>query len=135
MELFDKEFNKPDMVKPGEIREIVRFNSKAMKRILKQGYYIKGVDELWFDGDEGIEHMIWIDENVKGNWGMTQKDVDDTAKYAVRKFSHLTRRAKWKAIPRSFKHKHLDDSIMVYLFMRDKEGCDYAVFFEKKGRK
>jgi hypothetical protein len=112
---------------------ITTFNSKRLKRLLKDRYYVESVFELWFDSEAGLDHNNWVDENSEGTWGMTQKDVDNMAKYIVRNFSHLTRRRTQKAIPRSYRADGVDNAICLYLYMRDRIGCDYMIFFKKRG--
>ena len=130
MKLFDKEFAH----NVRGTRQIIRFNSKAMNRLLKRGYYIETVSELYFDDEEvGLTFNNWVDEYSEGAWGLSQKDIDNSAKEFVRKFSHLSRRRNQKVIPRAFKETYPgEDTIMIYLYMRDKIQCDYAIFFRRR---
>lgn len=111
---------------------IITFNSKQLKKLLKEGYYIHSLSELWYDGEEGLSYNNWIEEYEEGIWGMSQKDVEKAAKDAVLRFSHLTRRSNQKIVPRVYKTTR-GMFTMIYLYMRDRIGCDYMIFLKKRG--
>lgn len=112
---------------------IVDFNSKQLKKLLKDGYYIETVSELWYDSEEGgLDFNNWVEEYTESNWGISQKDVDNMTKYAVRKFSHLTRRPSQKVLPRAYKAKR-GAYLAIYLYMRDRISCDCMIFLKKRG--
>jgi len=115
-----------------DIADIIAFNGKQLKKLLKEGYYIHSLSELWYDGEEGLCYNNWIEEYEEGIWGMSQKDVEKAAKDAVRKFSHLTRRSNQKVIPRAYKTT-CGMFTIIYLYMRDRISCDYMIFLKKKG--
>ncbi len=113
--------------------DIVDFNHKQLKKLLKDGYYIDSMSELWYDSEEGgLDFNNWIEEYEEGTWGMSQKDVDRATKDAVRKFSHLTCRASQKGIPRAYEATR-GEFKMIYLYMRDRIDCDYMIFLKKRG--
>lgn len=112
--------------------QVVTFNGKKLKKLLKDGYYVENMSELWYD-EQGLDYNSWIDEYGEGIWFMSQKDVDEVVKDTVRRFSHLTRRAGQKAIPRAYKATMPDNCIGIYLYMRDRIDCDYMIFFKKRG--
>lgn len=111
---------------------IVRLSGKTMARLRKEGYRIETVSELWYDGEEGLDCNNWVDEYSEGTWGMSQKDVDEMAKHIVSRFSHFVRRSQQKVVPRAYKQERGNGIIMYYLYMRDREFCDYAIFFKQK---
>lgn len=116
-----------------DVADITAFNGKQLKKLLKDGYYIETMSELWYDSEDGgLDFNNWVEEYVEGNWGMSQKDVDNMTEYAVRKFSHLTRRPSQKVLPRAYKAKR-GAYLAIYLYMRDRIGCDYMIFFKKRG--
>lgn len=128
LERFYHEFNSE-----ADVTEIIDFNSKQLKKLLKDGYYIETVSELWYDSEEGgLDFNNWIEEYSDGVWDMTQKDVDNMAEYAVCTFSHLVRRPSQKVLPRAYKAKR-GAYLAIYLYMRDRIGCDYMIFFKKRG--
>lgn len=115
-----------------DITDIIAFNGKQLKKLLKDGYYIHSTSELWYDSEDGsLDFNNWIEEYEEGIWGMSQKDVEKVAKDAVRRFSHLTRRLNQKVIPRAYITTR-GMFIMIYLYMRDRIDCDYAIFLRKK---
>jgi hypothetical protein len=113
-------------------KEGVVFSSKRLKSLLRSGYCVETVSELWFDSEEGLGYNNWVDEYAEGVWDMSQKEVNDMAYYVVRKFSHLSRRCAQKAIPRAYKKEESADTISFYLYMRDRGYCDYMIFLTKK---
>lgn len=115
-----------------DVADIIAFNGKQLKKLLKEGYYIHSLSELWYDGEEGLSYNNWIEEYEEGIWGMSQKDVEKAAKDAVRKFSHLTRRSNQKVIPRAYKTTR-GKFKMIYLYARDRIDTDYAIFLRKRG--
>ena len=116
-----------------DVANIIDFNSKQLKKLLKDGYYIETMSELWYDSeDSGLDFNNWVEEYTEGNWITSQKDVNDMTKYAVRKFSHLARRSNQKVLPRAYKAKR-GAYLAVYLYMRDRIGCDYMIFLKKRG--
>lgn len=116
-----------------ENADIIAFNSKQLKKLLKEGYYIYSMSELWYDSEErGLDFNNWIEAYEEGNWGMSQKDVNEATKDAVRRFSHLTRRSNQKVIPRAYITTR-GMFTMIYLYMRDRISCDYMIFFKKRG--
>jgi len=115
-----------------DIADIITFNSKQLKKLLKNGYYIDSMSELWYDGEEGLSYNNWIEEYEEGIWGMSQKDVEKATKDAVRRFSHLTRRSNQKIVPRVYKTTR-GMFTMIYLYMRDRTDCDYMIYLRKRG--
>lgn len=114
------------------IADIIAFNSKQLKKLLKEGYYIDSMYEYWYDSEDGgLDFNNWIEDYEEGVWGMSQKDVERAAKYAVREFSHLTRRLNQKVIPRAYITTR-GTFKMVYLYVRDRIGCDYMLFLRKR---
>ena len=120
---FDSEIN---------IADIITFNNKQLKKLLKDGYCVDSMSELWYDGEEGLDYNNWVEEYAEGIWWMSQKDVNEAVKYAVRKFSHLTRRPNQKVIPRAYRTTR-GAYLAIYLYMRDRIGCDYMIFLKKRG--
>lgn len=115
-----------------EIADIIAFNSKQLKKLLKEGYYIDSMYEYWYDSEEfGLDFNNWIEDYEEGVWDMSQKDVERAAKYAVREFSHLTRRLNQKVIPRAYITTRGMFTV-VYLYMRDRIGCDDVLFLRKR---
>ncbi len=108
------------------------FNSKRFKKLLKDGYYISSMAELWFDSDQGLKFNNWIEEYVEGNWGMTQEEVERAVWYVVRKFSHLSRRSAQKVMPRAYNQVTPRGVITIHLYMRDRGYHDYIIALEKK---
>lgn len=130
LKLFNCEF----MTRENNIK--IKVTSKWLKRLFKNGYYVDEVNELWFDDPEGgLEYNNWVDVYGEGIWDMNQKEVDDVAKKIVRDFSHLTRRPRQKALSRAFSNLLEDKTLLVYLYARDKWGCDYTFLFRKRGDK
>lgn len=129
LELFYEELNRGEV--PGTI---INATGKWLKKVLQSGYYIEEISQLWFDDPEGgLNFNNWVDAYGKGIWGMTQKETDEYARKIVRDFSHLTRRPSQKVIPRAFTKVHEEGkAFCVYLYMRDKEACDYHILFVKK---
>ena len=116
-----------------DVADIIAFNSKQLKKLLKDGYYIHSMSELWYDSEDGgLDFNNWIEEYEEGIWWMTQKDVNRATKDAVRKFSRLTCRASQKGIPRAYETTR-GEFKMIYLYMRDRIKCDYAIFLRKRG--
>lgn len=112
---------------------IIAFNGKQLKKLLKDGYYIHSMSELWYDSEDGgLDFNNWIEEYEEGIWWMTQKDVNEATKDAVRKFSHLTRRSSQKNIPRAYETMR-GEFKMIYLYARDRIDTDYAIFLRKRG--
>ncbi|MBR1695542.1 MAG: hypothetical protein IJ709_09115 [Selenomonas sp.] len=112
---------------------VIAFNGKQLKKLLKDGYYIETISELWYDSEEGgLDFNSWIEEYTEGNWVTSQKDVDNMAEYVVRRFSHLARRRSQKVLPRAYKAKR-GAYLAVYLYMRDRINSDYMIFLKKKG--
>jgi hypothetical protein len=112
--------------------QIITFNSKKLKTLLRDGYYVETMSELWYD-EQGLDYNNWIDDYADGIWFMSQEDVNKVVRDTVRKFSRLMRRAGQKVIPRAYKATMSDDCIGIYLYMRDRIGCDYMIFFKKRG--
>ena len=106
----------------------VRLSSKYLKRLLKSGYKIELFTEYFYDSEEGLEHLTWIDENYECVWGMTQKDVEYMTIATVRRFSHFTRRSRRKVFCRCFIKHHKNGDISFYLYMRDVDYCDYIIY-------
>ena len=106
----------------------IRLSSKYLKRLLKFGYKIELFTECFYDSEEGLEHLTWIDENHEGAWDMTQKDVDYMTIATVRRFSHFTRRLRQKVFHRCFIKHHKNGGISFYLYMRDIDYCDYIIY-------
>lgn len=130
LERFYKEMHENSM----HDAQIITFNSKKLKTLLREGYNIESLSELWYD-EQGLDYNNWIDEYGDGIWFMTQKDVDKMViQDTVRKFSRLTRRAGQKVIPRAFKSIMSDDCISIYLYMRDRIKCDYVIYLRKRIR-
>lgn len=117
-----------------ELPNICSFNSKRLKKLLKDGYYVDILSELWYDSEEGLSYNVWIDEYSDGVWWLSQEDVNRETKDAVRRFSHLTRRTSQKVIPRAYETTH-GESKMIYLYMRDRIRRDYMITLRKKGAK
>ncbi len=115
-----------------DVTNIINFNSKQLKKLLKDGYCVDSMSELWYDGEEGLSYNNWIEEYEEGIWWMSQEDVNKAVKYAVRKFSHLTRRSNQKVISRAYETTR-GAYLAIYLYMRDRIGCDYMIFFKKRG--
>ncbi len=116
-----------------DIADIIAFNSKQLKKLLKDGYYIETMSEFWYDSEDGgLDFNNWVEEYAEGIWWMSQKDVDRATKDAVRKFSHLTRRTCQKGIPRAYETTR-GEFKMIYLYARDRIDCDYAIFLRKRG--
>lgn len=112
---------------------IITFNNKQLKKLLKDGYCIETMSELWYDSEDGgLDFNNWIEEYAEGIWWMSQKDVDRATKDAVRKFSHLTRRSSQKNIPRAYETMR-GEFKMIYLYARDRIDTDYAIFLRKRG--
>lgn len=111
----------------------IKFSRKTLKKLLKSGYKIDLFVEYFYDGEEGLEHLTWIDENYEGVWGMTQKDVDNMVIATVRRFSHFTRRSRQKVFYRCFvkEHKNGTGTISFYLYMRDIDYCDYVIYLSR----
>ena len=116
-----------------DVADIIAFNGKQLKKLLKDGYYIHSMSELWYDSEDGgLDFNNWIEEYEEGIWWMSQKDVNRATKDAVRKFSHLTCRTSQKGIPRAYETTR-GEFKMIYLYTRDRIKCDYAIFLRKRG--
>ena len=113
-------------------KDVVKFNGKQLKKLLKAGYYISSMSELWFDSEEGLGYNNWVEEYAEGVWFMSQKDVEDAVRAAAREFSHLSRRKSQKVIPRAYKQVAPKGAIVIYLYMRDRGYRDYIIALEKK---
>lgn len=89
------------------------------------------VVQMYKDYEEHrIKFCNWQEPYFKGNWGMTQKYVDDLGKYTLKKIRNF---------PKSIKNRlfvtQKDDQIRIYFYGRDLLKVDYWFIFMKKKRR
>lgn len=89
------------------------------------------VVQMYKDYEEHrIKFCNWQEPYFKGNWGMTQKYVDDLGKYTLKKIRNF---------PKSIKNRlfvtQKDDQIRIYFYGRDLLKVDYWFIFMKRKRR